>query len=599
MDNLYQVILPELVLVLVACALFLLGISARAAARRVAAWLALVAVVAVVVIQGWGLAWASQFTLSDPWNTLEVGPFANYVKLLTGVVGVMLVLLAWPTNPDATGSASLDFGRDGGEFYALMLLSLAGLLLVAGANDIMLLFLGIELASIPTYIMVSMSRPIPAAQEAGVKYFFLGAMAAAIMLFGFSYLYGTTGYTKLSDIGAAFNVPQAGGGERAHAFTAWQVLAVLLLLAGFAFKIAAVPLHAYVGDVYEGAATPVTAFLAFVPKTAGFVAIIKVLAAVGGGDWQVPPEVVSLLWVLAVLTMTVGNTLGLLQSNVKRVLAYSSVAHSGYMLVGVTALVAAGGAIDDPAVRATVQRQALGGVLFYLAAYGIMNAGAFGVLMLLPARESLHAHGGVTAGGAPPATSAETFEDLAGVGRRHLALGLAMAVCCFSLIGMPLTVGFFGKLYLIQPAFGVAQAAADASLRSRMNWLVVLTVANAAVGAAYYLRIIATMFLRADPDAAPSHVHAHAQAQAQAHTHDAHVLLPPGGPRFSPISASIALSVALTLLFGVVFPATNALTDRSLNAAQFERTAPFRPGLAGHPAAAAGDDEPAISSVNP
>src|SRR5687768_2557975 len=248
MTDLFDVILPEIVLVIAACALFLLGISSRTAARRLAAQLALLSVVAVIIIQG--------FFIGDPDRNIstfggagavEGGPFANYVKLITAVVGAMLVLLAWPTNANATGSRSLDFGRDAGEFYGLVLLSLAGVMLVAGANDLMLLFLGIELASIPTYIMVSMSRPLPAAQEAGVKYFFLGAMAAAIMLFGFSYLYGTTGETKLSVIRGMFNVLQPGGVERPHAFTPWQVLAVLMLLAGFAFKIAAVPLHAYVG----------------------------------------------------------------------------------------------------------------------------------------------------------------------------------------------------------------------------------------------------------------------------------------------------------------------------------------------------------------
>src|SRR4051812_21591989 len=381
--NLTDVILPELILIVIACGLFLLGVSSRAAARRASAMLALIGMVAVIVVQGSVVGQQAGRTIQDFSGAIEVGPFANFIKLITGVVGVLLVLLAWPTNRDATGSRSLLFGHDAGEFYGLMLLAAAGLMLVADSNDLVLLFLGIELASIPTYIMVSMSRPLPAAQEAGVKYFFLGAMAAAIMLFGFSYLYGTTGMTRLSEIRTLLNPPGAApGSELPHNFTAWQVLAVCMLLAGFAFKIAAVPLHTYVGDVYQGAATPVTAFLAFVPKTSGFVAIIKVLVAVGGADWRVPPEVVSPLWGLGVLTMTVGNTLGLLQHNVKRVLAYSSIAHSGYMLVGITALVAAGNAALDPHSRVEIQQQALAGVLFYLAAYGVMNTGAFGVLML-------------------------------------------------------------------------------------------------------------------------------------------------------------------------------------------------------------------------
>src|SRR4051812_43465348 len=353
MANLLNILLPELLLVGAACALFLLGVSTKPAARRLAPVLALAAVAGVFAMQVWvvmGLT-DTPTPASDKWNTVHGSAFSDYIKLLTSGVGVLMVLLAWPTNPDATGSRSLHFGGDAGEFFALMLLSLAGVFLVSVANDIVLLFLAIELASIPTYIMVSISRPIPAAQEAGVKYFFLGAMAAAVMLFGFSYLYGTTGLLKLDQISSVFQAARTGTppGDNAglanltipNALTGWRMLAVLMLLAGFAFKIAAVPLHAYAADVYQGAATPVTAFLAFVPKTSGMVAIIKLLATLGGTYWAFPPEVTRLLWALAALSMTFGNVLGLLQDNVKRVLAYSSIAHSGYMLVGLTALTAA------------------------------------------------------------------------------------------------------------------------------------------------------------------------------------------------------------------------------------------------------------------
>jgi NADH-quinone oxidoreductase subunit N len=575
--NLHEVILPELILVTVACGLFLLGISSRAAARRLSAQLTLLAVVAVIIIQG-QIIGGMNLPGSDTSFSIDVGPFANYVKLITGIVAAMLVLLAWPTNREATGSRSLDFGRDAGEFYGLMCLALAGLMLVASANDIMLLFLGIELASIPTYIMVSMSRPLPVAQEAGVKYFFLGAMAAAVMLFGFSYLYGTTGLTKLSDIRALLNPRSvAGGSEAVVQLSPWQILAVCMLLAGFAFKIAAVPLHAYVGDVYQGAATPVTALLAFVPKTAGFVAIVKTLSAVGGADWAVPDQIVNLLWVLAVLTMTVGNTLGLLQHNIKRVFAYSSIAHSGYMLVGVTALVAAGDPKLNLADRAGLQMTALSGVLFYLAAYGIMNVGSFGVLMLLPSREQRYGRAGAAS---LVATSAETFEDIAGLAKRHLGLALMMAVCCFSLIGLPLTVGFFGKLFLIKPALGVGT--------TKMYWLVGLTMLNAAIGAAYYLRIIATMFLRPEPTAVGGDAAATPTASSAA-----------DDPRpwfASPIGIAVVLSVILTLTFGTIFPATNRLADSSYEAASLEPAA--RPLSTSTPAVAA-DETPAVSLAHP
>src|SRR5213078_3359191 len=191
-------------------------------------------------------------------------------------------LLAWPSNRDATGNAAIDYATEAGEFYGLMLLSISGIFLVAGANDLILLFLGIELASLPTYIMVSISRPLPAAQEAGVKYFFLGAMSAAIA----NQFFNTTNH-----------------GKQLSTPTNWQMLAIVLVIAGFAFKLAAFPLHFYAGDVYQGAATPVTAFLSFVPKTSGMVALIKILFAVGGGVWAIPHELARLLWIIAVLTM--------------------------------------------------------------------------------------------------------------------------------------------------------------------------------------------------------------------------------------------------------------------------------------------------------
>jgi NADH-quinone oxidoreductase subunit N len=540
MISLFPVLWPELILVLTASALFLLGLSRSPRARRSAPILAAGALACVFVgILMSEQTGAAQDTLSGATgSTFYVFQFALYVKLIASGVGVLLVFLAWPVGEEATGNAALEYGHDAGEFFGLMLLSIAGVFLVAGANDIILLFLGIELASIPTYIMVSISRPLPIAQEAGVKYFFLGAMSAALMLFGFSYLYGTTGLIKLDAIEKLFHSQGLAG------MTEWQILAVVMLLMGLAFKIAAVPLHAYAGDVYQGAATPVTAFLAFVPKTSGMVAIIKILYAAGGGNWSTPDILMKLLWVLAILTMSFGNMLALLQFNVKRVLAYSSVAHSGYMLVGLTALLAARNHPD-------IQADALAGVLFYLAAYGVMNVGAFGVLQLLPTRRSIH-----SAHPTPPPTAgaAETYDDLAGQGHRHIALGLAMAICCFSLTGIPFTVGFLGKYLLVQPAWAIAQATTDHALSSQMGWLVVILMVNAAVSAAYYLRIIAALFLRHTGESADSAV--------PAPTASSLLAMPP--------AFGVALSVAATLLFFVYIPAANALTTRARAAAQLE-----------------------------
>jgi len=533
------VIFPELVLILAASALFLLGVSRAAAARHLAPLIAVLALVFVFAYQlRGGSSEMTDRAMVDPTGTFRISELAEYIKLISAAVGVFFVLLSWPTNARATANAALSFGNEAGEFFGLLLLSIAGIFIVAGANDIILLFLGVELASLPTYVMVSVSRPLPVAQEAGVKYFFLGALSAAIMLFGFSYLYGTTGATNITDIAQHF-AATIGKSYTGATFTPWQMLAAIMIISGLAFKMASVPLHFYAADVYQGAATPVTALLSYVPKTSGFVALVKILYAFGGGTFTVPGELVKILWVLAVLTMTVGNVLGLLQNNVKRVLAYSSVAHSGYMLTGVTALVSANfGTIGG------VQQRALAGVLFYLAAYGIMNAGAFGVLMLLPARPGRRYGQPILepSDDLPPAC-AETYEDLAGTGRQHVGLGLAMAVSCFSLIGLPLTVGFFAKFYLIGPI-----------LMSHNYWLAIIVVINAVIGAVYYLKIVGTMFLRPEPQ----------QSQAQTSASVAGPTAPAFPAHYPfPLVLAVGLSTAATLLFGIFLPATQDLTNRA------------------------------------
>jgi NADH-quinone oxidoreductase subunit N len=546
--NVIQLMFPEVVLVAAAAVLFLLGVVPTASARRVTPWVALLALI-VALVSAWYSAPVD--TAADSAGGIRLYFFSYYVKVLSAAIGIFFVLLSWPVNRDATGNSALDFDADAGEYFALLLLSITGLLIVAGANDIIILFLGIELASIPTYIMVSVSRPLATAQEAGVKYFFLGTMAAALMLFGFSYLYGTTGLTTLD--GMSLMVRDAIGQNGGLAgLTYWQELAVLMLIGGFSFKMTAVPLHSYAADVYQGAATPVTALLSFVPKTSGFVALVKVLFAMGGGPaigpaahaFVLPPSVVTLIWVLAVMTMTVGNVLGLLQSNVKRVLAYSSIAHSGYMLVAVATMLAAS---DNRAV----QIEALQGLMFYLGAYGIMNTAAFGVLMLLPARPRIEPN--------PPIVetipAAETFDDLAGTGRDHPGLGLAMAIGCFSLIGLPMTVGFWGKFYLIRPA-----------LRGGDNWLVIVTMVNAAISAAYYLRIVAAMFLRPSPSLEP----AGGMESVDPNMSASQVITNLPAPRSIPVLTAVILSAGGAILFGTLPAATNYLTNAAASA-RFEK----------------------------
>ena len=334
----------------------------------------------------------------------------------------------------------------------MMLFSLAGVAMMGKVNDLVWLFIALELVSIPTYILVATGRSQMVAQEAGVKYFFLGALAAAVFVFGFSYLYGATGSTRFEDITAWFHANPG--------MSPLALIGIIMVLIGVSYKIAAVPFHFYAPDVYQGAATPVTALLAFAPKTAGIVAIISTLSLFGF-NYSGPSgtAILSLLTVLCVVTMSVGNVLALLQRNIKRILAYSSIAHSGYMLVG---LIAGPGTQGTPSAGVDA-------TLFYLASYAIMNLGAFAVLIYLQGKTD----------------AAEDLDDLAGVAREHPLAALLFALCLFSLIGMPLTVGFLGKLYLI-----------EASLSTGHTTLAVILVINAAVAAAYYLKIISAMYLR-------------------------------------------------------------------------------------------------------
>lgn len=536
MTPILQLLAPELLLAAVACVLILMGAIKAPAARRLAPIIAILALAGAIDVT---VCNASAATAFDAHNTVRVFDFANYIRVIVAGVGIPLMLLCWPSDADAMGGPSVQYGRDGCEFFGLMLLAITGVMMVAVANDIILLFLGLELASIPGYILVSMSRPQAVAQESAVKYFFLGALSAALMLFGFSYLYGATGSTQLIgtvDVPGLIQKLAAPG----HLLGVWEMLGIVMVLLGLCFKIAAVPLHFYVADVYQGAATPIAAFLAFVPKTAGMVAILKLLFIAGGPLWAVPSTLAKLLWIIAVLTMTAGNVLALMQQNVKRVLAWSSVAHSGYMLVGVAALLMNERGLlasnlvsvtaDSPAVREPLQ-----GILFYLPAYGLMTLGAFAVLMLVPGRSSR------------AAMTAETYDEITGAGRRHVGLGLAMAVCCFSLTGMPLTAGFLGKFYLIRPVLW--QADQTSQYHTALIWLVVIMVVNAAISAGYYLRIVATMFLRNDA--------------AGRNTSGATAVRVPGRA----VRIALITAVAGTLILGTTMPLIEQLMSQQIRSA--------------------------------
>jgi NADH-quinone oxidoreductase subunit N len=348
----------------------------------------------------------------------------------------------------------------------MILFSLLGVLLTASANDWVVLFFAIELVSVPTYVLIALSRDDPRASESAIKYFFLGALSAAILVFGLVFLYGASGTTTIHRLTGTTVTSALSTGIP---FGSTATIGLLLVFAGLAFKIAAVPFHVYAADVYEGAASPVTGLLGFVPKFAGFLALIKVFAAIG---WTLPTELYWLIWIVAAATMTIGNTLALLQKNVKRMLAYSSVAHTGYMLVAL---------LVGPVAGQGPLRDGVAALLFYITVYGVMNLGAFA---LLGAFRIGH-------------RDAETLDDIAGIARRAPVAAFALAVCVFSLMGFPPTAGFLAKVYIFSSAFSLP---GSHPMQHALIVLAVIGVINSAIAAAYYLRIVATAYAGAEVD---------------------------------------------------------------------------------------------------
>lgn len=458
---------PEITLLAGACVCMLIGLSPSAWLRKLPAWIAAGSLLVAGTILCYSpTAESTALPLAIPTS------LAPFVKLAILGVGLLLLLVTSgvPEGLQQTRDAEAHKAQGKpfepgntlrGEFFAFFLLSLTGAMLCAAAEDLVWLFLALELTSLPTYVMVATTRDRADAQEAAVKYFFLGALAAAVFLYGFTLIYGATGSTQYHEIYAYLAHQTATGGGISPLFIVGMVLAII----GVSFKIAAVPMHFYTADVYQGAAAPVTAFLAFVPKMAGFVSLLGLLGLTAALDVQHRQPVIWLLWTMAVLTMTVGNVLGLLQTNVKRVLAYSSIAHTGYMLVGLIVVVTASN------TALTDAQQPLGNgtaaLVFYLIAYGLATLGAFAVLGSVTSRSE----------------EAQTFDDIAGLGRQNPLLGVIMIISILSLVGLPPLVGFLGKIYL----FGSA-------IQHGYVWLVVIAVLNSAVSAVYYLRIASACY---------------------------------------------------------------------------------------------------------
>ncbi|HEY3247299.1 MAG TPA: NADH-quinone oxidoreductase subunit N [bacterium] len=373
------------------------------------------------------------------YGALAVDGFAVFFKIIVAVATALVVL------------ASIDyFGRGNrfeGEFYALLVFMAVGLNLMAASADLILLALAIEFVSLMSYVLAGYLKSNPKSNEAGIKYFLYGAAASAVMLFGFSILYGLTGSTNLYDI--------AGKLSQAQGPALW--LAVGMMLAGFGFKISMVPFHQWTPDVYEGAPTPVAAYLSVASKAAGFAALVRVLTVV------VNPQQVNWVLVAAVLaavSMTLGNLMALPQRNLKRMLAYSSIAHAGFILIGVAAYK---GDFGTP------------GVLIYLFGYTFTQLGAFFVATLLGQQ-----------------LGSDDIPAFAGVARRAPVPALLMAFFMLSLIGIPLTSVFVGKYFILSTA-----------IDNGLLWLAVVAIINTVISAYYYIGVIRAMYIMAPTSEAP------------------------------------------------------------------------------------------------
>ena len=387
---------------------------------------------------------------------LAVDGLAQFFNLTICMGGGLSALLA--------GGYLAEHRMERGEYYTLLVFSAFGAMTLAAATDLLTLFIGLETMSLGVYTLVGFRRTSPRSAEAAMKYFMLGSFAAAILLFGSALLYGATGHTDFAGIGEAVS-----GG---HADLRLTLLAMFMLIVGLAFKVGAVPFHMWTPDAYEGAVTPATTFMSVAVKAAGFAAMLRLLLGCFGDPLSAsatagwPP----ILAIVAVITMVYGNVAAVYQTSVKRMLAYSSIAHAGYILVGVVST-----------FREGVREAAVSSVLFYLLAYTVSNVLAFGSLI------AMGSHG----------KEAVSYADLAGAGRRHPMVALPFVIGILSLMGFPPTAGFFAKYYVFKASIDVGGA---------MIYVAIIGVLSSAVGAYYYLKVLVFLFMKQPEPGAPEAV---------------------------------------------------------------------------------------------
>ena len=467
----YIRILPELVLSIFGIlAMVVDPVIPTQSSKKPLGYIALVGILAGLA----ATAYQTQFYGNAFFNMVRVDSFSIFFHFVVLLVALVVVL------------SSLDYLEvqriNAGEYYALMLFATVGMMLMSSAVELVLIFIALEISSISSYILAGFRRRAAESAESSLKYFLLGSFATAFFLYGVAMIFGATGSTNVYVIAEILKTHQS----------VLIYLAVALMFVGLGFKVASAPFHVWAPDVYEGAPAPVVGFMSTGPKAAAFAVLLRVLFATGAPGWF------WLVWVSAALSMTIGNIGALVQNNVKRLLAYSSIAHAGYLLVAFAA----------------AQTTGISAAIFYTASYAAMNVGAFAIVAHLSGKGERYV----------------TLDDYSGLGRRSPVLAATLTIFLISLIGIPITGGFFAKFYVF-----------SAALQSNLVGLTIIGVINSAIAAYYYLRIIVYMYMRDERIEAP-------------------VARIPAG-----LAAAVAISLIVTIYLGVL---PNRVLNDAIRAAQ-------------------------------
>jgi NADH-quinone oxidoreductase subunit N len=431
----FYTFLPNILLVTWACALLLVDLFIPQKRKYITA---LLAAFGLAIVMGIVLAQAGREMTAFN-GMITVDGFSVFLSVLFLATGLLSIAIAY--------GYLKRMGIERGEYYTLMLFSISGMLLMAQASNLIVIFLGLELLSIPLYILAAWARPRQESEEAGIKYFLLGAFATGFVVYGIAMTFGATGSTQLSAI-----VASVASGE---AVTSLLLVGAALLLVGFGFKVAAVPFHMWTPDVYQGAPTSVTGFMAVGAKVAGFAALLRIFVSAFP---SLSTDLVPVLWGLAAVTMIGGNLIAIAQTDIKRMLAYSSIAHAGYILMAFVSF-------GNPEVA----HDSVASALFYLVAYAITSFGAWAMVIALEKAEG----------------KGLEINDYAGLGRKYPALAAAMTIFMLSLTGIPPTLGLIGKLYLFRTV-----------VEGGFIGLALIGVLTSLISAYYYLRVVVVMYMR-------------------------------------------------------------------------------------------------------